>query len=68
MKTFDSERHIPPAELAQLRGPYLARPSDPEPHQWLRWAQEVIDAAPLAQKILDAQAAKCTPKKNRPKS
>lgn len=55
---FDPERHIPPAELAQLRGPYLTRPNEPEPHHWLRWAREVIDAAPLAQQILDAQAKK----------
>jgi hypothetical protein len=54
----DPERHLTQVELDAIRGPFISRPANPEPRQWLRWAREVIDAAPLAQQILNAQAEK----------
>lgn len=61
---YDPEHHLTPAEIAAIRGPFLARPSHPEPREWLRWAKEVADAAPLAKRLLDAQALKeALPKK-----
>lgn len=54
----DPERHLTQVELDAIRGPFITRPANPEPRQWLRWAREVMDAAPLAQQILQAQAEK----------
>lgn len=72
MKTeFDPERHISPAELAHIRGPFVRRPNseDADPREWLRWAQEIVDALPLAQQLLDAQARKAeVPKSARRRS
>lgn len=64
---FDPERHISPAELAHIRGPFVRRPSseDVDPREWLRWAQEIVDALPLAQKLLEAQSRKAAPTKRR---
>ncbi|MFC5505346.1 hypothetical protein [Bosea massiliensis] len=55
---FDPERHITPSEIAAIRGPFVQRPKDIDPREWLRWAQEVVDAEPLARQILEAQARK----------
>lgn len=57
---FDPERHISRAELAHIRGPFVRRPSSEnvDPREWLRWAQEIVDALPLAQELLDAQTRK----------
>ena len=56
---FNPEHHLPAAEMAAIRGPYLLRPTeDAVPGEWVRWAREVDGAGSLARSIVEAAEAK----------
>lgn len=58
---IDREHHLTSADLAVLRGPFVSRPADASPFEWLRWAREIDASAALARSIVvaaDQKAAK----------
>lgn len=58
-ETYDPMRHITPAELRALRGPYVRRPvENAPPPEWVYWAEDVLREAELARLILEAAGAK----------